>query len=535
MIKKLLFLSLLLISLRVSAQTYFPTAPTGSTSFTPTYRFTGSITDSLGMNLFISNGGKFWQVYTSTQANKRFGTPIFNNGIGSYGSYIGLGNNPLQQNTFVNINNHSLTFIDSANNSNFFRFRNSDGITGIWDDGSEGVSVNFNPGAIDLIAALDDNTGRSEFIGTTDHTSTLFINQGTGLASSITADATGVSFLNTFTYKLPHVDPSLDIVDGGSLLTKHKADSLYSAFGSSINIYNTNGTTTGPRTVSIGSNNFLITDGNYVGISAVPGNNVQITGGSSSTAYGQIGVSATQSAISYNYPTFGGVASGLSFNPTAITFTDPLGHGPLGASDYSAYSNPLAYAQQKFVTNAIAGLGSTYEVLSNKVVVLNNSDTNYPSTSAVYNAIAQQSTQTLIATPSSGSAVYTSTPLQNVNIIDVSRGGLIYYPTSAAPTGNSFTANITAGSITFQDNFNGAEQIQVHYKATSITVDGQPYGFVTYATNSAITYPFTTNTIIHVVADETKGSHSFYYFAPSGTSAKQQLAPIAVAYKNYGN
>src|ERR1700676_34291 len=73
--KKLILFALLLIALKASSQqNYFNFSPPGSTSFTPTFRFTGLATDSLGMKVYLSNGGKFWQIPTFVQANSIFAT-----------------------------------------------------------------------------------------------------------------------------------------------------------------------------------------------------------------------------------------------------------------------------------------------------------------------------------------------------------------------------------------------------------------------------------------------------------------------------
>lgn len=62
---------MLLIGFKVSAQqTYWtPGVPTGSTSFTPTFRYTG--TDSLA-NFYLSNSNRWSQIYSAAQSNARF-------------------------------------------------------------------------------------------------------------------------------------------------------------------------------------------------------------------------------------------------------------------------------------------------------------------------------------------------------------------------------------------------------------------------------------------------------------------------------
>lgn len=69
--KRAILLIFFLISLKVSAQQTFwtPGVPPGSTSFSPTFRFSG--TDSLS-NIYLSNGSKWWLGYTAAQSNLRF-------------------------------------------------------------------------------------------------------------------------------------------------------------------------------------------------------------------------------------------------------------------------------------------------------------------------------------------------------------------------------------------------------------------------------------------------------------------------------
>lgn len=72
--KKVILLILFLISLKVSAQTYWtPGIPPKSASYSPSHRIdtTSTIVDSL-RNHYFSNGNKWWLGYTAAQQNLRF-------------------------------------------------------------------------------------------------------------------------------------------------------------------------------------------------------------------------------------------------------------------------------------------------------------------------------------------------------------------------------------------------------------------------------------------------------------------------------
>lgn len=78
MLKKLITALLLFVSFGAIAQTqtaqqnYWTFSPTGSSSFTPTWRFIGSNTDSIAMKAYFSNGTSFWRAYTAAQQNVMF-------------------------------------------------------------------------------------------------------------------------------------------------------------------------------------------------------------------------------------------------------------------------------------------------------------------------------------------------------------------------------------------------------------------------------------------------------------------------------
>lgn len=125
--KKLILILLTACSLSAfgQGQTYFPSSPAGSTSFTPTFRFTGLITDSLAMKLYLSNGGKFWQVPTFAQMRAAIsggssGVSSFNTRTGAVTLLSGdittaLGFTPANQATTLTIN--GTAFDLSANRS----------------------------------------------------------------------------------------------------------------------------------------------------------------------------------------------------------------------------------------------------------------------------------------------------------------------------------------------------------------------------------------------------------------------------------
>lgn len=223
--KKLLLFILLTLPFVVKGQTtWFPASPPGSTSFAPSFRFIGAVTDSLAMKWYISNGGHFSQVYTAAQVNALIG--------GGGGGKALLLNSDTSQNV-----NQTPNFVNGAlfngqvngtmGQSNF-----------IFSDGLIGFTAAHPSGINGTSGILMDSV--KSYYGYTPNGGVSF--------NAILTNENSINVLSTnghgITYQSHNMGTSVPFAPtDSSYITKHWADSVYTGSGGSDTVTNSKAST----------------------------------------------------------------------------------------------------------------------------------------------------------------------------------------------------------------------------------------------------------------------------------------------------